>query len=145
MTNEELKAARIAEAHRRYHSGDQLDGTMSILADLYETCWQPPPKVDADTLAAREWLKTLWASAEHAYIDEGGHDPHLHIVGFRAGLVRARATAPNADDVAELVASARGLLEDWGRPPIRSLMVPTYIDRALDRLRKALAKFEGQP
>lgn len=74
MNNEELKAARIAEAIRRFveDSRERLE----ILVDFYETCWIPP--VSDDLLAADGWvmvprepteamIKAAWADLGDTY------------------------------------------------------------------------------
>ena len=54
MTPEELDEARIAEAHRRYAAMGHRTA-LHALAEVFNEGWTPPPKVDPDLLAAREW------------------------------------------------------------------------------------------
>lgn len=125
-TPEELDDARVAEALRLTQGHAQP--AVYIAARLAREGWQPPPKVDVDTLAARAWFATCGVDGPERVL-AGRCDMWGSIVGFRAGLAHARASAPNADDVAELVALARMAAEKSG-------------GGYADRLRKALAKFE---
>ena len=124
MTNEELKAARIEEAHNIWSKAKTSESALSILADLYETNWQP---VDKDTLAAREWIKTVYPSSVLG-VDAGDWDKHDSVKAFKAGLAHARTEVLNADDVTELVAAAREVCSAHGFGPGH-------------RLRKAFLKF----
>ena len=133
MTNEELDEARAKEARNIWtelNSREMGYASVTVIAArLAREGWQPPPKVDADTLAAREWLAADTDFSEYATAVNAGREDHSReIRAFRAGLAHARASAPNADDVAELVYAARGAV--------------LYTRGAEGtRIRKALAKF----
>ena len=97
MNNEELKAARIAEAIRRFAEDPRERDDLEILADLYETNWTPPEPVPDDLLAARAYAKASgWAAAA---VDAGSCDHTDEVVSFLAGCTRGRE-------------GAKGLVED---------------------------------
>lgn len=91
MTNEQLRAARIAEAKRR-NGGcgigvDCYDAFVNHLADLYETNWTP---VDPDLIAAREWDAADTPEVADG-VRAGTYDTGTAIRAFLAGIAHGRA------------------------------------------------------
>ena len=139
MTPEELDEARVSEAIRLWNNNAPEASVVRIAVRLARENWQPPPKVNADTLAARAWLKSNATPNEIISITAGDWDYFPSARAFRAGLAHARASVPNPDDVADLVSAGKGLLDRWDSPAWKD--VPNTA-KWIDRLRKALAKFE---
>jgi len=88
LTPEELRTARISEAKRRYGLDMRRTG-YEYLADLYETNWTPPPKVDPDLLAAREFcareLPNLAEGFRRGDYDAGSYQLRAFIAGIKHG------------------------------------------------------------
>jgi hypothetical protein len=83
MTNEELDRARGAEAYRLWESAESRVGEENramIAARLAREGWTPPPPVDPDVLAFREWAGSF-TSTRHLTISDA----------FLAGARMARA------------------------------------------------------
>ncbi len=91
LTLEELRTARIAEARRR--ACETGSNPMVQLANLYETNWKPPPKVDPDLLAAREWMRDSYHSASmKTGAVEGLYDKSHSVRAFLAGIKHGRGS-----------------------------------------------------
>jgi hypothetical protein len=98
LTPEELDEARIEEATRRAKPDILAFGGKTFahhLCDVFNEGWTPPPKVDPDLLAAREWgATTEWGYAPH--YAEGVYDEEPEIIGFLAGIKHGTASANRA-------------------------------------------------
>lgn len=125
MTNEALRAAKIAEATRRYASDKR--SLLEHLMDIYETNWTPPEPVSDDLLAAREWAKTTDMGSPALY-DEGSYDTEPEIIGFLAGCTRGRE---GTTGLVEAVEKANRALSAESLPAL------TRIADALDALASA--------
>ena len=125
MKQEDLRAARLIEAKRRWIEDKTPRREVEHLADLYETCWTHPEPVSDDVLAMREWLKSDGFYGE-TNIDAGACDDTTDARAYLAGCTRGREEA-----TAEFV---------WPTPPSPS----TYIhdagwNAAIDACKAALA------
>ena len=95
LTPEELDEARIEEATRRAKPDILAFGGKTFahhLCDVFNEGWTPPPKVDPDLLAAREW-----AAREHTSLSivrrKGDWDENpRHIRAFLAGIKHGRGS-----------------------------------------------------
>jgi hypothetical protein len=82
-TNEEIKA----EAERRWVlAGGCLDRAHFII-EVAREGWTPPPPVDPDVLAFREWASKEWPLASEAALS-GHMDTTLYADAYLAGAVR---------------------------------------------------------
>ena len=91
MKQEDLRAARLIEAKRRWIEDETPRREVEHLADLYETCWTPPETVSDDLLAARAHAKASgWAATA---VDAGSCDHTDGVVSFLAGCARGRKGA----------------------------------------------------
>ncbi len=103
LTPDALREARIEEAVRlgretwrdgRCPSDNEWDRAIAAhMASLYETNWTPPPKVDPDLLAAREWGATTELGYASHYA-EGVYDEEPEIIGYLAGIKHGRGSRP---------------------------------------------------
>lgn len=132
MTDEALRAARIAEARRRHVL--ETRPLVEHLADIYETNWTPPEPVDPDLLAAREWYAAKtpdnfdWQTSAR----EGRLDKSTAIQSYLAGCARGREGAKGLVEVLETVDRA---MEIVGAGAV--ILQITTADRA--RIKSALA------
>ncbi len=93
LTPEELDEARIEEATRRAKPDILAFGGKTFahhLCDVFNEGWTPPPKVDPDLLAAREWVKANTACGGPR-VDLGAEDGHEGARAFLAGIKHGRA------------------------------------------------------
>jgi hypothetical protein len=92
LTPEELDEARAEEARRIYYADRTKQETpIYIVQRLAREGWTPPPKVDPDLLAAREWCATSASLADAVGFRNGDYDKSAFIVGFLAGAKHGRA------------------------------------------------------
>ena len=85
MKQEDLRAARIAEARHRFLTAPVERLEMEHLADIYESNWTPPePEVDADLLAFNAWAGTV---SVHRL------DREVSLLAYLAGCTRGRKKA----------------------------------------------------
>jgi hypothetical protein len=92
LTPEELDEARAQEANRIYNTGHSVfpraERTATIAARLAREGWTPPPKVDPDLLAAREWAASIWTDEAGTFLsgffDTGGTIP-AYLAGIKHG------------------------------------------------------------
>ena len=89
MKQEDLRAARLIEAKRRWIEDETPRREVEHLADLYETCWTHPEPVSDDVLAMREWLKSDGFYGE-TNIDAGACDDTTDARAYLAGCTAAR-------------------------------------------------------
>ena len=73
LTPKELDEARVKEAMRRGVITIPVKSTLAHLCDVFNAGWTPPPKVDPDLLAAREWVKVNTACGGPR-VDMGAED-----------------------------------------------------------------------
>ena len=106
MNNEDLRAARIIEAKRRWIEDETPRREVEHLADIYETNWTPPDPVSDDVLAMRAWLKDNTAHIG-PYVDGGSADGVSQARAYLAGCTRGRE-------------GAKGLVEAFERLTIHS-------------------------
>jgi hypothetical protein len=94
LTPEELDEARAEEAWRLFveQPGDDPQSRV-IAARLAREGWTPPPKVDPDLLAAREWGATTELGYASHYA-EGVYDEEPEIIGYLAGIKHGRGSRP---------------------------------------------------
>ena len=92
MTQQDLRAARIIEAKRRWIEDETPRREVEHLADLYETCWTPPKPVDPDLLAAREWHGAKWLGEKESAA-AGKQDGCFTMEAYLAGCARGRKGA----------------------------------------------------
>ena len=92
LTPEEMDKARIAEALRRSIITTPVKGPLAHLCDVFNEGWTPPPKVDPDLLAAREWCATSEPLADVVGFRNGNYDKSAVIVGFLAGIKHGRGS-----------------------------------------------------
>jgi hypothetical protein len=131
LTPEELDEARIEEATRRARPDILAFGGKTFahhLCDVFNEGWTPPPKVDPDLLAAREWLKAEWSnSIYNRQIDAGAHDFNQSVRAFLAAIKHGRGSRP------EIV---------WpDHPDVRSA---AYISGWIDAVEAIRAQVEGK-
>jgi hypothetical protein len=96
LTPEELDEARIEEATRRAKPDILAFGGKTFahhLCDVFNEGWTPPPKVDPDLLAAREWGATTELGYASHYA-EGVYDEEPEIIGYLAGIKHGRGSRP---------------------------------------------------
>jgi hypothetical protein len=95
LTPEELDEARADEAWRLFveQPGDDPHSRV-IAARLAREGWTPPPKVDPDLLAAREWMKANLTWVDPYLIDLGHHDAAASARAFLAGVKHGRGSRP---------------------------------------------------
>jgi hypothetical protein len=89
MTPEELDQARAVEAFKSIPNAISYVEVGREAARLAREGWTPPPKVDPDLLAAREWGATTELGYAPHYI-EGVYDEEPEIIGFLAGIKHGR-------------------------------------------------------
>ena len=87
MKQEDLRAARLIEAKRRWIENETPRREVEHLADLYETNWTP---IDPDVLAARAYIMTHVLPNERRRVAEGAYDGHANAVSFIAGIKHGR-------------------------------------------------------
>ena len=92
MTNEDLRSARLIEAKRRWIEDKTPRREVEHLADLYESCWTPPPPMSDDVRAMRAWLKDNTAHIG-PYVDGGSADGVSQARAYLAGCTRGREGA----------------------------------------------------
>ena len=92
MTREDLRYARLIEAKRRWIEDETPRREVEHLADLYETCWTPPPPVSDDLLAAREWHGARWPGEKESAA-AGKQDGCFTLEAYLAGCTRGREGA----------------------------------------------------
>jgi hypothetical protein len=97
LTPEEMDKARIAEALRRSIITTPVKGPLAHLCDVFNEGWTPPPKVDPDLLAAREWMSDLIENSGQvaiaAQVRAGQEDDGPEIEAFLAGIKHGRANS----------------------------------------------------
>ena len=111
MNNEDLRAARIIEAKRRWIEDETPRREVEHLADIYETNWTPPDPVSDDVLAMRAWLKDNTAHIG-PYVDGGSADGVSQARAYLAGCTRGRERAKGLVEALEgfvRVAKEQGL------------------------------------
>jgi hypothetical protein len=95
LTPEELDDARAQEANRIYNTGHSVfpraERTATIAARLAREGWTPPPKVDPDMLAAREWCANEWPKDREAH-RAGAYDNISATRAFLAGIKHGRGS-----------------------------------------------------
>jgi len=91
LTPEELDQARAAEASRRSPDICGFTQQLTLAARLAREGWTPPPKVDPDLLAAREWIKAENLSSG-SFIDAGHADLNICVRAFLAGIKHGRGS-----------------------------------------------------
>ncbi len=94
LTPEELDEARIEEATRRAKPDILAFGGKTFahhLCDVFNEGWTPPPKVDPDLLAAREWAAARYPSMRDA-MRAGAFDGWDEIRAFLAGIKHGRGS-----------------------------------------------------
>jgi hypothetical protein len=93
LTPEELNEARIEEATRRAKPDILAFGGKTFahhLCDVFNEGWTPPPKIDPDLLAAREWAAKFLPFMADRFL--GGRLDNLEpITCFIAGIKHGRA------------------------------------------------------
>jgi hypothetical protein len=93
MTNEELDEARAEEAMRLQAeaiNNNRKAPTLAIIAArLAREGWAPPPPVDPDVLAFREWASKEWPLASEAAL-RGHMDTTPYAAAYLAGARMAR-------------------------------------------------------
>ena len=124
MTPEDLRAARIAEATRRYASDKR--SVLEHLMDIYETNWTPPETVDPDLLAAEEYAATTIASADPSRYATKKLLARAYLAGCTCGREGTKG----------LVEAAEALIVRWDGPLWKDAPHTAYY---IDGLRKALA------
>ena len=92
MKQEDLRAARLIEAKRRWIENETPRREVEHLADLYETNWTPPEPVSDDLLAAREWHGARWPG-EKENAAAGKQDGCFSMEAYLAGCARGRKGA----------------------------------------------------
>lgn len=94
MTDEELRAARLIEAKRRWIENETPRREVEHLADLYESNWTPPePVVDPDLVTAREWHASCSPNTPEWQVSalSGRLDKSTAIQSFIAGIKHSKA------------------------------------------------------
>jgi hypothetical protein len=135
MTNEELDKARANKAWeiRYVETKPTNDSIAQIAARLAREGWTPPPPVDPDVLAYREW-ESLQGHRDHGEkVLAGEWDQSVAAIGYLAGARMAREQEqerakaleagvsdaiayvefqrPNAVDLDQLLLALRNLLK----------------------------------
>lgn len=93
MTDEELRAARLIEAKRRWIESETPRREVAHLADLYEANWHPPEPVDPDLVTAREWHASCSPNTPEwqASVLSGRLDKSTAIQSYLAGIKHGKA------------------------------------------------------
>ena len=113
MKQEDLRAARLIEAKRRWIEDETPRREVEHLADLYETNWTPP--ASDDVLAYRAWRKLSATPNEIASIESGDWDCLLSADAYLAGCARGREGAKGLVEALERIATdphARNISDD---------------------------------
>ena len=92
MKQEDLKAARLIEAKRRWIEDKTPRREVKHLADLYETNWTPPEPVSDDLVAARAWHGARWPGEKEGAAS-GKQDGCFSMEAYLAGCTRGREGA----------------------------------------------------
>ena len=90
MKQEDLRAARLIEAKRRWIENETPRREVEHLADLYETNWTPP--VSDDLVAARAWHGARWPGEKESAA-AGKQDGCFSMEAYLAGCARGRKRA----------------------------------------------------
>ena len=91
LTPEELDEARAVEAFRSIPNVISYVEVGREAARLTRIGWTPPPKVDPDLLAAREWAAARYPSMRDA-MRAGAFDGWDEIRAFLAGIKHGRGS-----------------------------------------------------
>ena len=135
MKQEDLRAARLIEAKRRWIEDETPRREVEHLADLYETNWTPPEPVSDDLLAAREWCAMNSVAPNRNLYRTGRNDGSMFIRAYLAGCTRGREGAKGLVEALEKLAD----LSDRAARCVNSTVVRNDFLRELAEIEAALA------